>query len=191
MLYLDEAELIALSRNGDQDSFQALMERYRLILVRTSFLVTRDRDVAQDVVQETLVQVWRGLPAYQPRGSFRAWLIKILVNQARRQYRRKLLPTVQLEAASEIGSEGDNPDDAAQRQEQRQQVRQALERLTNNHREVLILRYFSELTVPEIADALSCREGTVKSRLSRAHGHLRQILLAGSPHHEEAQGVQS
>jgi RNA polymerase sigma-70 factor (ECF subfamily) len=191
VLYLDEDELIALSRSGDQDSFQALMERYRLILAKTSFLVARDRDVAQDVMQETLVQVWRGLPAYQPRGSFKAWLIKIQVNQARRQYRRKLAPTVQLEAASEIWSESENPDGAAQRQEERWQVRQALERLTNDHREVLVLRYFSELTVPEIAGALSCREGTVKSRLSRAHGHLRQILLAGSPRLEEAQEVRS
>ena len=188
---MDEEELIALSQDGDQDSFRALMERYRPTLVRTSFLTTRDRDVAQDVVQETLVQVWRGLPSYKPRGSFRAWLLKILVNQARRQYRRKHVPTVQLDAASKMWSEGENPGDAAQRQEQHEQLREALELLSDDHREVVILRYFSELTVPEIAQALNCREGTVKSRLSRAQSHLRQILSDGSPRITKAQEVKS
>ena len=177
---MDEEELIALSGRGDQDSFRTLMERYRPALARTSYLATRDREVAQDVVQETLVQVWRGLPSYKPRGSFKAWLIKILMNQARRQYRRKRVQSVPLETASDMRGDGESPDDAAQRQEQHERVRDALDLLTHKHREVLILRYFSELTVPEIARALGCREGTVKSRLSRGQGRLRQILSEDS-----------
>ena len=187
---MDEEELIALSQKGDQDSFQALMERHRATLIKTSYLTTRDREIAQDVVQETLVQIWRSLPSYKPQGSFRAWLLKILVNQARRQYRRKRVPTVRLDAASEMPSSSGNPDDAAQQQEQHEQVREALELLTNDHREVLILRYFSELTVPEIAQALSCREGTVKSRLSRAQSRLKQILSENSAQVAAAQEVQ-
>ena len=188
---MDEEELITLSQQGDQDSFRALMERYRPTLVKTSYLTTRDSEAAQDVVQETLVRVWRGLPSYKPRGSFRAWLIKILMNQARRQYRRKLTPTVPLAAAAEMPSNSESPDDAAQRQEQHEQVREALELLTNDHREVVILRYFSELTVPEIAQALSCREGTVKSRLSRAQSHLKQVLSEDSPEPGRTREVQS
>jgi len=188
---LDEEELIALSRKGDQDGFQTLMERHRATLVKTSFLTTRDREIAQDVVQETLIQCWKGLPSYEPRGSFRAWLIKILVNQARRQYRRKRVPTVPLDTASKMPSSSGNPNDAAQRQEQHERVSEALELLTNDHREVVILRYFSELTMPEIAHALSCREGTVKSRLSRAQSRLRQILSEYSSQLGRTREVQS
>ena len=177
---MDEAELIARSQKGDQQSFHALMERYRTALSRTSYLTTRDNELAKDVVQETLVQVWRSLPSYRPSGSFRAWVLKILVNQSRRQYRRKRLETVPLDAAREMRSDEEGPHDAAQREEDHQQVRDALDGLSNDHREVLILRYFSELTVPEIAQALSCREGTVKSRLSRAQDRLRQILTGES-----------
>ena len=173
---MDEAELIALSQHGDHDSFQALMDPYRAMLVRTSYLATRDHEIAQDVVQETLVHIWRGLPGYKPQGSFRAWMIAILMNQARRQYRRKRLPTVDISVAVNTPDEGRSPDDAAQQREQHDQIRSALELLSDDHREVLILRYFSELTVPETAVALGCQQGTVKSRINRAQWRLRQIL---------------
>jgi RNA polymerase sigma-70 factor (ECF subfamily) len=188
---LDEAELIALSQHGDHDSFQALMDWYREMLIRTAYLATRDREMAQDVVQETLVQIWRGLPGYKLSGSFRVWLMAILMNQARRQYRRKRLPLVDLAVAVNMPDEGDSPDDAAQQREQHEQLKGALELLLDDHREVLILRYYSELTVPEMALALDCLQGTVKSRINRAQGHLRKILSGDLTGVESVVGGQS
>ena len=144
--------------------------------MRTAYLVTRDRESVEDVMQEALIQIWRDLPSYRPFGSFRAWTLKVLLNKARKHYRRKGVETVELVAALDVPSNDQTPEEAAEREEDAQSMRQALECLSANHREVLVLRYYSELTVPEIAGTLSLREGTVKSRISRALERLQKEL---------------
>lgn len=179
---MNDAELIRRSQAGESEAFELLLERYRTMLTRTAYLTTRDRGSVQDIVQETLVQVWRGLPLYRPYGSFKAWLVKILINQARKQHRRKRVETVPLEEAAEVPGNPDGPEQAMLQKEEAQRLRQALGALTADHRDVLVLRYYSDLTVPEIAKALGCREGTVKSRLSRALSRLEGVL-ADDPSH--------
>ena len=171
-----EEELIRLSQSGDWNAFEALLERYRTPLSRTAFLTTRDRGTAQDVLQEALVQVWRDLPSYRPHGSFKAWMLKILLNKARKNCRRRQVDTVALEEVMEAPERSDGPEETLEREEEARLLRLALERLSSNHREVLVLRYYNDLTVPEIAKVLTCREGTIKSRLSRALSHLERIL---------------
>ncbi len=173
---MSEEELIRLSQSGDWDAFEALLECYRTLLSRTAFLTTRDRGTAQDVLQEALVQVWRDLPSYRHHGSFKAWMLKILLNKARKHYRKKQVDTVALEEAMEAPGNSDEPEETLEREEEAHLMRQALELLSPNHREVLVLRYYNDLTVPEIARVLTCREGTIKSRLSRALSRLERIL---------------
>ena len=127
-------------------------------------------------MQEALIQIWRDLPSYRPFGSFKAWTLKILLNKARKHYRRKRVETVALETAADFPGNDQAPEEAAEREEEAQTMRRALECLSANHREILVLRYYSELTVPEIAKTLSLREGTVKSRISRGLGRLQQEL---------------
>jgi RNA polymerase sigma-70 factor (ECF subfamily) len=181
VFHLNEAELIRRSQAGEREAFQALLEQYRVVLMRTAYLTTRDRDTAQDVMQDTLIQIWRSMPKYRPHGSFKAWLLKILMNQARRQYRKKRVETVPLEKAMGVEERGDGPVESVMREEDAQHVRKALDILSTDHREVLILRYYSELTVPEISKALGCREGTVKSRLNRALSNLEGAITKNYP----------
>lgn len=171
-----EEELVRRSQAGDWDAFELLLEGHRCALARTAYLVTRDRDSVQDVVQEALIQIWRGLPSYRPFGSFRGWMLKILLNRARKHYRKRRVNTVALEAAAGVPGNDPTPEEAAEREEDARHMSQALESLSENHREVLILRFYSELTVPEIASVLGVREGTVKSRLSRALRRLESAL---------------
>lgn len=173
---MTEDELIRRSQAGDWDAFELLLERHRTALARTAYLVTRDGDASQDVMQEALLQVWRDLPSYRPFGSFRAWMLKITLNKARKHYRKRRVQTVPLETAVEVPGVAEGLEEKAARGEQTERIRQALELLSTDHREVLILRYYNELTVPEIARVLGRREGTVKSRLSRALGRLEQVL---------------
>ena len=70
-----EEELIRRSQAGDWSAFERLVERYRTVLTRTAYLMTRDRESVQDVMQEALVQVWRDLPSYRPIGSFKSWML--------------------------------------------------------------------------------------------------------------------
>ena len=174
---MTEEELIRRAQAGDWNAFELLLGRHRTALARTAYLVTRDREAIQDIMQEALIQIWRDLRSYRPYGSFKAWMLKIMLNKARKHYRKKRVQTVPLEAATEVSGNAERPEEIVEREEQTHRLRRALDLLTADHREVLILRYYNELTVPEIAKALGCREGTIKSRLSRAHSRLEQALF--------------
>ena len=171
---MSEEELIRRSQAGDWNAFELLLERHRTVLARTAYLTTRDRESVQDVMQEALVQVWRDLPSYKPYGSFKAWMVKILMNKARKHYRKKRVQTVPLEAAAQVSGNVEGSEEAVEREELTHRLRQALDLLTTDHREALVLRYYNDLTVPEIAKVLGCQEGTIKSRLSRALSRLEQ-----------------
>ena len=182
---MSEEELIRRSQAGDWNAFELLIERHRSALARTAYLTTRARESIQDVVQEALVQIWRDLPSYRPYGSFRAWALKILPNRARKYYRKKRVQTVPLDVAAEVFGNAEGPDEKSEREEQAARLRQALDLLTTDHRAVLVLRYYNELTVPEVAKALGCREGTVKSRISRTLSRLKQVLRNQESHDRE------
>jgi RNA polymerase sigma-70 factor (ECF subfamily) len=173
---MNDLDLIRRAQAGDHDAFRLLMESYRRVLVGTAFLVTRSEGLVEDVVQEALVQAWRGLPSYRPTGSFKGWLVTILVNQTRKHHRKRRVPTAPLEEAAEVADTLDGPEEGAFREDERRRLRQALAMLNEEHREALVLRYYADLTVPEIARVLGCPEGTVKSRLSRGLDRLGGLL---------------
>ncbi len=172
----EEAALVRRCQAGDKESFRTLVEQYRGALFGTAYLMTRDRVSAEDTVQRALVQMWEHIPSLRLRGSLKAWLMRIVVNEVNQQHRKKRVPTVPLEEAPEVAGEPDEAEMVAVRREERQSLRRALEMLPSEQREAIVLRYFSELTVPEIAAVTGKREGTIKSRLSRALDRLGETL---------------
>jgi RNA polymerase sigma-70 factor (ECF subfamily) len=102
--------------------------------------------------------------------------VRIVVNEVKQQFRKKQVPTVPLEQASQVTDDLDKAEIAMIRNGERQHLKQALERLPAEQKEAVVLHYFSELTIPEIATVTGQREGTIKSRLSRALSHLGEIL---------------
>ena len=176
---MNESQEVALVRRcqaGDKEAFSMLVEQYRSLLFGTAYLMIRDRGLAEDAVQEALIQMWKHLPSLRLHGSFKAWLVRIVANEVKQQFRKKRVPTVPLEQASEVTDDFDKAETTMIQNEERRHLRHALEMLPQEQREVVVLRYFSELTVPEIAAITGQREGTIKSRLSRALSHLGEIL---------------
>jgi RNA polymerase sigma-70 factor (ECF subfamily) len=171
-----EAALVRRCQSGDKEAFRMLVEQHRGALFGTAYLMIRDRGLAEDAVQEALIQIWKHLPSLRLHGSLKAWLIRVVVNEVNQQFRKKRVPTVPLEQASGVAEDLDRAETAVIHNEERQHLRQALGMLPLEQREAVVLRYFSDLTVPEIAVATSQREGTIKSRLSRALSHLGEIL---------------
>jgi RNA polymerase sigma-70 factor (ECF subfamily) len=154
------------------------VERYGDVLFGTAYLMARNHAVAEELVQDTFLLAWRGLEGFRG-GSLKAWLVRILVNRTISQGRRKSLDPAPLEEASEVrglaGPEAD-PAEATVQALEGQGVRRALDALPEEQRQVVLLRYFAELSVEEAARALGVRPGTVKSRLFRALERLREIL---------------
>ena len=173
---MSEADLVRRFQAGDEEVFRLLVEPYRDLLLGTAYLMTGDRSLAEDLVQEALVQVWRGLWRFQPRGSFKAWLVKILVNRVKQHRRRKWVPTVPLEEVAGIFARDTEVEEIVFESEVRRLLKGAMDTLPDVQRQLIVLRYYSGLSVPEIAQVLGCREGTVKSRLHRALGRLASVL---------------
>ncbi len=171
-----ETALVSRFQAGDAEAFRTLVEQYSRVLFGTAYLMTRDRGMAEDAVQATLVQMWKKLPSLRLRSSLKAWLVRVVVNEVNQQRRKKRLPTVSLEQAPEVPDDPPEVETVLFHGEERQRLRQALETLTVEQREAVVLRYFSDLTVPEVAAATGEREGTIKSRLSRALDNLGEIL---------------
>lgn len=175
--YQPDDELVILCQKGDQEAFRQLVDRYAPLAYRTAALIINDGPIAEDVVQEAFVLAWRGMDKFKPYGSLRAWLLRIVVNRALSQKRRKVLPTVAIGTEEIAVTEGGNTvQDSLEQWELHHLIRQALGELRESYRLVTMLRYFAELSVPEIAKVLGWRQGTVKSRLHRALSELRQRL---------------
>ncbi|MBN2462469.1 MAG: RNA polymerase sigma factor [Dehalococcoidia bacterium] len=172
----EEAALIRRCQVGDKEAFRTLIERYRSILFGTAYLMMRDRGLAEDAVQEALIQIWEHLPSFRLKSSLKTWMVRIVVNEVKQQFRKKQVPTVPLEQASGAAEDLDEAETAMIRNEESQHLRRILEMLSQEQREAVVLRYFSELTIPEIAAVTGQHEGTIKSRLSRALSHLEEIL---------------
>jgi len=176
---VDDAQAILRSQNGESDSFRFLVERYGNVLYGTAYLMTRDKGLAEDMVQETFLLAWRSLRSFREGANFKPWVVRILVNRIMAERRKKSVPQAQGVQAAAALPNPSNPEQEALTREERRRVRRALDALGQQARDAVLLRYYSELTVPEIARALGWREGTVKSRLHRALRELRELLREG------------
>jgi len=172
----EEAALVRLCQERDKDAFRTLVERYEKVMFGTAYFMTRDRVLAEDAMQEALIQIWKYLPSLRQDASLKSWLVRIVVNEVNQQRRKKQVPTVPLEDVPEIADEVDNAETIMIRNEAHQNLRRAVESLPLEQKKAVILRYFSDLTVPEVAAVLGKREGTIKSRLSRGLNRLGEIL---------------
>jgi RNA polymerase sigma-70 factor (ECF subfamily) len=168
--------VIRRCQTGDREAFRWIVEQYGEVLRGTAHLLTRDTGLSEDIVQETLIKAWTHLPSLRNPANLKAWLVRILVNEVRQAHRKKQVPSVFLEQIPDPPSDHRATETSAVRVEQQERVGQALEELPLEQRDVVVLRYFAGLSVREVAVAMSCREGTVKSRLSRALDRLGEIL---------------
>ena len=173
---MDELEAIRRCQEGERGPFRLLVDRYEEVLYGTAYLMTRDHGLAEEMVQETFLRAWRAIPSLRGH-SFKAWVVRILVNHVMSERRKKRVQETALVEATVSSEEGSQVEEAVLHREERDRIRDCLDKLSQEQREAILLRYYSGLRVPEIARALGWRQGTVKSRLHRALGALRQALL--------------
>ena len=175
----EENELVDRAKNGDADAYGDLVRRYQAIALRTAYVVTRSATEAEDATQEAFTKAYFALGRFRDGAPFRPWILRIVANEARnRRVRSARRPTVGLEAVGGRAS-GDtalSPEAAALAGESNALLTAALAKLREDDRLVIAYRYFFDLSEAEMAEALGVARGTVKSRLSRALGRLREGL---------------
>lgn len=170
-------ELMVAARGGDLDAFDALVRRHqdRALAVAGKYLEAPG--LAQDVAQNTFVEVYRGLDRYQARGRFSAYLYRVLVNQCRMACRaRGYEERARQVARTEPGRPGPGPEAVAMRRQRRATVDLAVGQLSEKLRAVVLLRFAGDLSYQEIADALHVPLGTVKRRLFDGVRQLRALV---------------
>ena len=176
---LEEARLVERAKGGDAAAYERLVRGQQEVAFRTAYLITGDASEAEDATQEALVKAYRSLWRFRPGAPFRPWLLRIVANEARNRKgaagRRARLV---LRAATEapVGDAAPSPEAAALAAERRAELLFALEALREADRLAIACRYFLGLSEEETAAALGCARGTVKSRLSRAIGRLREAM---------------
>lgn len=169
--------MVQLVQTGDRTAFEVLYSRYIDQAVRVAFLITHSQQLAEDVAQETFIQVLRRVHTLREPRNFRPWFYSILHNTGRRVGRKgkgwSFFP-FDLLGRGESGTEAGGVDELVLDKQELEELRTHISQLPDHFREAIILRYYAELTEPEMAQALDVPVGTVKSRL---HG-ARQRLLA-------------
>ncbi len=173
---LAESALVERGRHGDLEAFDGLVAAYQDWVYNVAYRITGNAEDARDAAQETFVKAFRALPRYRPQAAFGTWLYRIAVNTALDIVRRRrAVPPASLDDAILPGGVY-NPEEEAERGEVRRRVHQALQRLSPEHRAVVVLRDLQGLAYEEIAAVLGIPVGTVRSRLSRARDALRGLL---------------
>ncbi|MDP2720007.1 MAG: RNA polymerase sigma factor [Dehalococcoidia bacterium] len=174
---MNDSEAVSECQAGNREAFRHLVENYKDILFGTAILMTGNNAIAEDMVQEAFISAWKGINRFQNGRPVKPWLVKILVNKVLSNRRRGEPYKISLD--DNIGGNQSGPG-LAEEFEVKDEVGRALDKLSEEHRQVVILRYFSELSLEEISAAMGCRQGTVKSRLHRAQGILRELLIEGN-----------
>jgi RNA polymerase sigma-70 factor, ECF subfamily len=186
----DERDAVRRCQDGDASAFELIVERYGSLLTGTAYLMLRDRGEAEDAVQDAFVSSWRGIGTFDSARPLRPWLVRVLVNEVLQRQRRKALPVAAAGEARLAGlvSGEVGPERAAEGAWEREEMAAALARLPGEAARVVVLRYFSELSNSEVGEVLGVPEGTVKSRLHRALGRLREELTGSelAPHRGES-----
>lgn len=168
------SDLVERARRGDRQAFEVLAAGVVDRLYSVARLVLRDADRAEDAVQETLVRCWRDLPTLREPASFNAWLNRLLYHAIQDEFRshRRHAANVRL-----VRLEPSQPD-AAAAIALREQLERGFERLTLEHRAVIVLRLYLGLSIEETAATIGIPAGTAKSRLHYATEAMRLALEA-------------
>ena len=183
MMDLQEQALLSKARRGDRAAFGELIVRYQKQALALTRRMCPTAEDAEEAAQEAFLAAWQGLPSFRGEASFSTWLYRLSSNACvdllRRESRRPAGPSLNDEEVRlDLPDSAPSPEAQAERTELRAQVEAGLRALSPEHRQVLVLREVHQLSYEEIASVLSLDVGTVKSRISRARGSLRKILLA-------------
>ena len=176
---LDEPELVERARRGEARAWETIVRRYQGIAFRTAYVLSGNAADAEEAAQDGFVKAYRALGRFRRGSPLRPWLLRIVANEARNRRRgagRRERLTLRAAAEVRPGDAVPSPEAALLERESRERLLDAVERLSDDHRDAVACRYFLQLSEEETATALGVRRGTVKSRLARALERLREEL---------------
>jgi RNA polymerase sigma-70 factor (ECF subfamily) len=184
-----DQEVVAAARSGDEAAYRELVRRYERPVFWLIYRMVRNRELAEDLSQETFIKVLNALGSYRPEFKFSSWVFKIANNAAIDHLRRRELDTLSLEGsphadtpekieatALQIGEKAESALDAVANKELGSEIERAIARLRPEYRTCILLRHVEGRAYEEIAEMLDLPLGTVKTYIHRARHELRIAL---------------
>ena len=173
----DEA-LIGRIAGGDKLAMQLLFARHHVRLYRFLLRLVRNESLAEDLISEVFLDVWRQASRFEGRSSVGTWLLAIGRFKALSALRKKPDEMLDDERAAAMVDAADNPEEALQKSDKAAILRACLDRLSAEHREVVDLVYYHEKSVEEVAEIVGIPANTVKTRMFYARKRLSELLKA-------------
>ena len=186
---LSDQEVVLIARAGRETAYRELIRRYERPVFALLFRMVRDRELAEDLAQETFIKALNAIESYRPEFKFSSWIFKIANNAAIDHLRRRELDTLSLDGsphaetpeqmqatALQIGARQESPLDAVEAKELGGAIEQAIAQLRPEYRSCILLRHVEGRAYEEIAEILNLPLGTVKTYIHRARNELRQTL---------------
>ena len=171
--------LIRRIAGGDQLAMQILFARHRVALYRWLLRLVRDEALAEDLLSDVFLDVWRQAAKFEARSSVSTWLLAIARYKGLSARRRRIDAEFGEEVAVIIADPADNPELVLQKKNQAELVRQSLARLSPEHGEVIDLVYYHGKSVREVAEIVGVAAATVKTRMFYARRKLASLVAAG------------
>lgn len=184
-----DQEVVERAREGREEAYRELLRRYQRPVFSLVYRMVRDRELAEDLAQETFVKVLNALDSYRPEFKFSSWIFKIANNAAIDHLRRRQLDTLSLEGSPEattperveatalqLADRTETPLAELEARELGSAIEQAIGRLRPEYRSCIILRHIEGRPYEEIAEILDLPLGTVKTYIHRARNELKDML---------------
>jgi RNA polymerase sigma-70 factor (ECF subfamily) len=189
LIHSTDQDLVTFARSGSEKAYRELLDRYQRPVFSLVYRMVRDRELAEDLAQETFVRVFNRLDSYNPRYKFSSWIFKIASNLAIDSLRKKELDTVSLDGSRNartpdeieatrisVASADENPEELLEAKQLGDEIELAIANLRPEYRTAILLRHVEGRPYEEIAEIMDAPLGTVKTYIHRARGELRETL---------------
>ena len=183
-----EKNLLERAKSGDVAAFEQLIESYQRKIFNIALRMLGNYDDAGDLTQEVLIRIYKSIKSFKEQSSFSTWIYRITTNvcldEIRKRKNRKVISLdeeIKLDDGDmkrQIENGEPSPEEMAETGDLKKVVNDAIARLSEEHRMVIVLRDIRGFSYEEIAEMLKCPEGTVKSRINRARQALKNILVS-------------
>jgi len=189
LIQATDHDLIALAASGSEKAYRELLDRYQRPVFSLIYRMVRDRELAEDLAQETFIKVFNHIDSFNPKYKFSSWIFKIASNLTIDAIRKKDLPTVSLDGSRNattsdeveatritVESRDENPEEYLEAKELGQEIEEAIGKLRPEYRTAILLRHVEGRPYEEIAEIMGIPLGTVKTYIHRARGELKETL---------------
>ncbi|HUE96603.1 MAG TPA: sigma-70 family RNA polymerase sigma factor [Longimicrobiaceae bacterium] len=189
LVHSTDHELVTFARSGSEKAYRELLGRYERPVFSIVYRMVRDRELAEDLAQETFVKVFNRLDSYNPKYKFSSWIFKIASNLSIDHLRKKELHTVSLDGSRHartdeeiessrisVATSDENPEELLEAKELGNEIEEAIGQLRAEYRTAIMLRHVEGRPYEEIAEIMDVPLGTVKTYIHRARTELRELL---------------